>query len=246
MRRWPVTEWADGPPPLVTNVPVVGEDCLWVCAAASTQGGGKEGAAVRQQRRTRWYGRLARRWWPDRNPVRRRWDRIEAAVVAALIIAFLAGAPVAAMAADGWAHGVARRVQQSELAAWHKVPAVLLARAPRANYPGYAGESLSAVRARWTAPDGTHRSGRVLASPGAKAGSRVMVWVDSAGLQTGPPLADHQVMEQAVLAAMVSVTVLSLALAGAGVGIRRLLDARRMAAWEADWRVTGPRWTTRR
>jgi hypothetical protein len=25
--------------------------------------------------------------------------------------------------------------------------------------------------------------------------------------------------------------------------IRRLLDWRRLAAWEADWRAFGPRWT---
>jgi hypothetical protein len=27
---------------------------------------------------------------------------------------------------------------------------------------------------------------------------------------------------------------------------RRALDKRRMAAWDADWRATGPRWTARR
>jgi hypothetical protein len=31
-----------------------------------------------------------------------------------------------------------------------------------------------------------------------------------------------------------------------GVLGRRALDKRRMAAWDADWRATGPRWTARR
>jgi hypothetical protein len=28
--------------------------------------------------------------------------------------------------------------------------------------------------------------------------------------------------------------------------VSRALDKCRMAAWESDWRATGPRWTTRR
>src|SRR5215469_311228 len=48
----------------------------------------------------RWLGGV-RGWWPDRNPLRRRCDRAEAALVTVLVAVFLAGAPLLALAA-GW------------------------------------------------------------------------------------------------------------------------------------------------
>lgn len=198
------------------------------------------------RRVVRWGGRLVRRWWPDRNPLRRRWDRVEAAIVAVLIAGFLAGSPLAALSAEGWAHGVARRVQQAQQAAWHQVPAVLAATAPSPASAGYGGAVLSWVRATWTAPDGVRRVGDVLADPGARAGSRVLVWVDSAGKLTGAPLLDHQVAEQAALAAVVAAALLGMVLMAAGLGARWVLDTRRLAAWDTEWRVTGPRWSPHR
>jgi hypothetical protein len=190
-------------------------------------------------------GRLIRRWWPDRNPVRRGWDRAETVIVAALIAAFLAGTPVAAMAANSWAHGIAARVQHAEQVTWRQVPAILTAKALHPAENGYPGEALSEVRATWTAPNGTKRAGVILAPPGTEAGRPVMVWVDEAGRLTGPPLLDHQVGEQAALAAVVVSILLGLLLLGAVLVTRRVLDARRMAAWDAEWRVTGPRWRSR-
>lgn len=193
-----------------------------------------------------WGSRLARRWWPDRNPLRRHWDRVEAVIVAALVAGFLVGAPVAGLAASGWAYGVAQRVQQAQQAHWRQVPAVLTATAPSHANSGYAYEVPSQVRATWTAPDGTSRAGLIPAAPGTPAGSRVMVWVDSAGQLTGPPLRGHQVTQQAVLAGVIAAALLGLALLSAGLAARRVLDARRMADWDAEWRVTGPRWSPHR
>ena len=190
-------------------------------------------------------GRLIRRWWPDRNPVRRGWDRAEAVIVAALAAAFLAGTPVAAIAADSWAHGIAQRVQQAEMTTWRQVPAVLTAKAARPGENGYSGEVLSEVKATWTAPDGARRAGVVLAPPGTAAGHQVKVWVNEAGALTGPPLLDHQVGEQAALAAVMAGLLLGLLLLCTGLVASRVLDARRMAAWDAEWRVTGPRWRSR-
>ena len=48
----------------------------------------------------RWLRRV-RGWWPDRNPLRRRCDRAEAAIVTVLVAAFLAGALLLAPAAGG-------------------------------------------------------------------------------------------------------------------------------------------------
>lgn len=186
---------------------------------------------------------MVRRWWPDRNPLRRRWDRVEAAVVAVLIAAFLAGAPLAAIMAGAWASGAARHAQQSQQAALRQVPAVLVVAAPDPANAGYTADVVAQARATWTAPDGLHRAGDVLVTPGTRAGSRVKVWVNQAGQLTGPPLLNHQVTEQAVLAAVAAAALLGMLLAAAGLVVHRVLDVRRMAAWDDGWQAAGPRWS---
>jgi chromate transport protein ChrA len=45
---------------------------------------------------------------------------------------------------------------------------------------------------------------------------------------------------------MLTVAVLAIMLTAAWRLARRGLDRRRMAAWDAGWLATGPRWTPRR
>ena len=53
--------------------------------------------------------RVARALWPDHNPLRRSLDRVEAAIVARLVVALLAGAPMGAVAAGHLAYKAASR-----------------------------------------------------------------------------------------------------------------------------------------
>jgi hypothetical protein len=186
--------------------------------------------------------RVVRGLWPDRNPLRRRLDRVEGVVVGGLAVAFLAGAPIATVAAWHVAYSYGARATHAQQAAWHRVPAVLLAAAPTYGYTGYQPE----VRARWTAPDGARRTGTVPAQPGQRAGSTVMVWADAAGRLTGPPLQAQQARGQAFLAAVLAPVLLGEMLLAAGQLAHYLLGRRRLAAWDAEWRATGPQWTRQR
>jgi hypothetical protein len=69
------------------------------------------------------------------------------------------------------------------------------------------------------------------------------VWVDTAGRPAGPPLRHWQVQGQAALAAMAAIFVLAMLLGGAGFFAGHVADRRRLAAWDAEWRATGPRWS---
>ena len=133
------------------------------------------------------FRRLVRGLWPDRNPLRRRSDRAEAALVAGLLAGLLAGAPTAAITAGGWAYSAGIRAEHAQRA-WHQAPAMLLetAHAPAGTAQGYAPGVQ--VQARWTAPDGTPRIGEVTVSAGAAAHSTLLVWTDAAGRLQGPPL----------------------------------------------------------
>ena len=195
------------------------------------------------KRRVSCLGRFVRGRRPDRNPLRRGSDRMETAVLAVLIIAFAAAAPFAAQAAGAWVHAIAHRVQVTQQASWHQVRAVLLTAAPAG--PERAG-FLPQVQARWTALDGKTVTGQVSVQPGTPAGTMVPVWTARDGQLTDPPLQDSQVAEQADLAEITAVAALAILLTITGLLTRRALDKRRIAAWDADWRTTEPRWTTRR
>ena len=194
-------------------------------------------AAPRVKRHSRWVRRL----WPDRNPLRRAADRMEAAIVAGLLAALVVGAPLAALAVGKWSYAVGSRVEHAQQSAWHQVPATLLTKAP---YPGYTGYEAQ-VPARWTAPDGTRLSGGIPAPEGAKAGSTLLVWVDASGQLTGAPLRHDQVTGQAALAALLAALGVGMLVLCAGLVAHCRLERRRLAAWDSDWRVTEPRWTSR-
>jgi hypothetical protein len=52
-----------------------------------------------------------------------------------------------------------------------------------------AGNGSHPATGRWTAPDGTPRTGTILAPPGRPAGAQVPVWLDQAGQVTAAPTA---------------------------------------------------------
>ena len=184
--------------------------------------------------------RAVRGLWPDRNPLRRTIDRVEAVVAGGLVAAFMAGAPLAAVAAGHAAYSIGSRTAHAQQAAWRQVPAVLLATAPAA---GYRQHQVT-VQAWWTAPDGTRHTGTVLAPPGTKAGCTVMVWADTAGRLTGgPPLQLSQVRGQAALVTMLTPLALGFILLCTGLMVHAVLGRRRLAAWDGDWQATEPQWT---
>jgi hypothetical protein len=198
----------------------------------------------RLNRRNR-LGRFVRGRRPDRNPLRRASDRVETAVLALLVVAFLAAAPFTALAGGAWAHARAHQAQLMEEASRHQVPAVVLKVTTGTQDGGVYAAVGTQAQARWRAPDGKVLTQEVPVALGTVAGATVLLWMTSDGQLTDPPLQDSQVTGKAVFAATVSVIVLATFLAIAGMLARRALDKRRMAAWDAEWRATGPRWTTR-
>ena len=184
----------------------------------------------------RWLRRV-RGWWPDRNPLRRRCDRAEAALLTALVAVFLAGAPLLALSAGRWAPGGGPRPGHAQRAGWHQVPAVL-----RTSTIWRFAPSPVPAWARWTAPGGVPRTGRVLAPAGLTAGAVVKVWVDAAGRLAGPSAGAGQHDGRAPAEGLVAVILLAELLWGAGLAAHGAADRRRVAAWDAEWRAVGPQW----
>jgi len=95
-------------------------------------------------------------------------DRVEAMVAGGLVVAFLAGAPLAAIAAGHAVYSAASRTAHAQQATWRQVPAVLAATAPASGFRQYQ----VTVQASWTAPDATQHAGTVLAPRGPGPAAR--------------------------------------------------------------------------
>jgi hypothetical protein len=200
------------------------------------------GSRERKPRATR-TGRFVRGRRFDRNPLRRPADRAETIVLALLLVAFLVGAPPAALASGVWAHAMAHRAELAQAASRRQVTAVVLT-TPAAQLVG-SWDQASLARARWTAPDGMVVTAEMPVPLGIGAGATVPVWTTRDGQLASHPMSDSQVASLAEVGQVAGAAAVALLVALVGVLARRSLDKRRMAAWDADWQATGPRWTTR-
>jgi hypothetical protein len=191
--------------------------------------------------------RLARWLGFDRNPLRRGTDRVEATLRLILVILFVAAVPVVAVAAGRQADHLALDWTQAQRSAKHLVTAVLLRDAPAIGTPNpYASVQGSWVPARWQPASQPPRTGLVFAVAGAREGSNVRIWTDPAGAITDPPPGHRDVVGDVCLAVTATCLVSGLVLLAAWTLGRRVLDRRRLSAWEAEWRASGPLWTGRR
>lgn len=190
--------------------------------------------------------RLARWFGFDRNPLRRGTDRIQAALRLVTVILLVAGVPAAVVAGRQADHLALNRAHAQQTGD-HLVTAVLLQNAPATGIPDpYTDVQTTWVQARWQPPGQPPRTGQVLALAGARKGSAVRTWIDRSGAVTNPPM-DHRDIAGAVCIAVVGTSLVSwLVLMVTGALARRALDRRRLRAWEAEWRTSGPLWSGRR
>ena len=188
--------------------------------------------------------RLARWLGFDRNPLRRGTDRIEAALRLVMMIMLVAAVPAAAVVAGQWADHAALNRAHAQQAADHLVNAVLLEGAMTTGSPDpYTSVQTTWVLARWQPPGQPSRTGEVLATAGAPKGSTVQTWMNPSGAVTSPPLEHRDIVGDVCIAVVATCLGSWLALLASGALARRALDRRRLGAWDAEWRASGPLWT---
>ncbi|MEV7395252.1 hypothetical protein [Streptomyces sp. NPDC091215] len=175
--------------------------------------------------------------WRD-NPLRRHDDIVEAWIVLAVWAFIAVGGTIAgvvtALAAD--------QVFAQQRAERRPVQAVLLTGVAENTGTGGVADDRRMATVRWTAPDGSSRTGLTRVDAGLDAGTSVVVWEDGRGrLVAEPPSATAAGVEAGVLGAA-AVAALAGAALGAGAVARWRLDERRMALWGREWDLVGPRW----
>jgi hypothetical protein len=190
--------------------------------------------------------RIARRIGIDRNPLRRRSDRVEAWLRLVVLTTVLLAAPFVVWGTSHVAYRNAVAAAQRELhQTRYRVTAVLLEDATGLYYSDTVRPQPESVQARWTAPDGTPRTGQVLVPSPANAGSEVRVWTNRHGDLADPP-ESHDPVSTAVTAGLAAFAGLGAVAACLLLVIRLGLNRRRMAIWQTEWIIVEPRWSGRR
>jgi hypothetical protein len=157
------------------------------------------------------------------NRLRRNVARIEAGTFAGLLVVFLIGAPLLAIAAGWWEHGVAVAEQRAQRSV-HLVTAVLLQDVP--DIVAGSGAWDAGALARWTGSDGRSCVGVVLDTEGAKAGSRLPLWVDGSCRQADPPLTRGDVRSRVITAAALASAAFTITLLAVAIWLRWLLNVK--------------------
>jgi hypothetical protein len=193
-----------------------------------------------------WAVRIARWAGFGRNPMRRRIDRIQAIVRAGFLVAFLAGAPLAAFSVSHAVYAAGLRTAWAEAATYRRVPATVLRSVPMATQRWHPAWPLVTLTVRWHAAGGRYRTGAVSWRGSPAPGSTVHVWVDASGGLAHRPLTHAEVAGKAAGAAVATPVVLGLVLVIGSSIASLLFDRCRLASWEAEWLVVEPHWTGRR
>ncbi|PKV83140.1 hypothetical protein [Streptomyces sp. TLI_146] len=179
-----------------------------------------------------------RLWRWRNNPLRRRHDIVEAWLVLAVWTVVVVGGTVAGLTTAHAADAMFAR-QRAER---RSVRAVLLSDVPRDPSAPRGTPDRRMAPVRWTAPDGSPRTGRGVVNAGLTAGSQVTLWQDSRGRLTLPPTSSTAAAIEAGSLGTAAAAVLGGLVFGAGTIARWRLDRRRMDAWGCEWELVGPRW----
>jgi hypothetical protein len=190
--------------------------------------------------------RAARRAGLDRNPMRRKCDRVQAWLMLALTAAFLIAGPIVA-----WQTGRAAYVdaeQAAGIARQHRFPAEAVLEKDALGAPPISQSipaNRPAVPARWKAPDGAVRIGEIVPSSPARAGTVVQIWTDAWGNWAAPPPPDADASRKGLDTALIALVGLSCATVFIRSTVRRSLLRRQLAAWQLEWALVEPRWRGR-
>ncbi|UQA97000.1 Rv1733c family protein [Streptomyces halobius] len=176
------------------------------------------------------------RW--RRGPLRRGTDVTEAWLVLVTGVLIAVAAPVAGVSAANTVSDATERQLQGR----HSVSAVLTEDPPARIGVDSSGGSGGRVHAwvRWTAADGSTRTGETVVAPHLKAGDRTTAWLNGHGVLLRDPVSPSAAKAESIAGGTVAASGTTLLLLiGARTGTA-LLNHRRAVQWEREWAEIDP------
>ena len=180
--------------------------------------------------------RLRHTFLPGRGPLVRPSDRLQARLLALVVLLSLAAAVGAVLFGIG-EYSVAAAKSREQADTRYAATAVLLADGPKPVSAGHGGTPFDSAptRATWRTRDGRQRVGEVEAAAGTVAGHQVEIWVDETGAPAQRPLS----RAAAIIGAPLGAATLWAAAVSLLVFLYRgavyVLNRHRLTEWEREW-----------
>jgi hypothetical protein len=95
---------------------------------------------------------------------------------------------------------------------------------------------------RWTAADGTPRTGRAMVEQGQGRGAAVTIRIDDRGEPVGEPVGSSDAVMGGVIAGISAAALTGTALAGGWWLVRRATFALNARRWAVEWAAVEPQW----
>ncbi|WP_157172261.1 Rv1733c family protein [Nocardia pneumoniae] len=182
------------------------------------------------------YRRTCRRVGLDRNPLRRREDRLQTGLAAVLVLVFLIVVPVLAVTVGGTIYRVETAAVQAETVRLHQVDATVI---EVGKAPLYA--PVVPARVSWKDAEGVTHTADYQSTTVVEPGSTVSIWLNEGGVIVEPP-SSTQAASKAVLLTAGALCGVSAVLGGSYWLVRRGLDRRRLRRWESEWVAADLTW----
>ncbi|WP_069160849.1 Rv1733c family protein [Nocardia altamirensis] len=182
------------------------------------------------------YRRTCRRVGLDRNPMRRKEDRVQTLVAVALALVFLIILPVLIMSVGTRVYRTESAAVQAETAQLRQIEATVTA---TGKAPLYA--PIMPATVQWKDADGTLHTDDYQSPTVVEPGATVTLWLNGAGRIVEPP-SQSKALSKALLLTTGAVFGATVLLAGCYVGLRHTLDQRRLRMWEMEWATADLRW----
>ncbi|MFC9435825.1 hypothetical protein [Nocardia sp. NPDC057030] len=182
------------------------------------------------------YRRTCRRVGLDRNPMRRREDRVQTMVAAALALVFLIIVPVLVLTVGVSVYHTETAVVQAKTAQLHQVEATVT---ETGKAPLYA--PIMPAKVQWKDADGVVHTEDYQSTTLVQPGQSVTIWLNGADKIVEPP-SGTQALSKAVLLTGGALLGATIVVAGSYFALRRGLDRRRLRMWEMEWATADLRW----
>ncbi|KOX19526.1 membrane protein [Streptomyces sp. NRRL F-6491] len=188
-----------------------------------------------------------RRW--RRNPLRRTTDLVEAWAALVSVVLLCVAVPLVGWSAGASAHDSLRLAVRAQEERRTPVTARVVrlaetsAHGPRTAESGGEERLRRSVVARWTAPDGSPRTGTVTTSRRHSApGAAFSLWTDRDGRPVPPPMRADTARAHAITAGLMAALLSGLLVETVRRLVVRRLVLTRYARLDRAWAATGPDW----
>ncbi|MGW0121791.1 Rv1733c family protein [Streptomyces sp. NPDC003327] len=188
-------------------------------------------------------------WRWRHNPLRRTTDLIEAWVALAAVVLLCLAVPATGWAAASSARASLDHAVRAQQEHRHPTTARVVrladepAGGPQSVEAGGEQRLRRAVVARWTAPDGTERTGTVsTARRNSSPGDAFPLWTNRAGEPVPAPMRPDTARAHAIVAGVTAAAFAGIAVESLRRLVVRRLVRRRYARLDRAWAATGPDW----